>query len=41
MYKQHTLTIIFIKLYVKIDVFQNLLLRKRKTQEDEISNHFI
>ena len=29
---------IFIKLSVKMDVFQNLLLRKRKTQEDEISN---
>ena len=29
---------IFIKLSVKMDVFQNLLLRKRKTQEDEISD---
>ena len=28
------LIIIFIKLSVKMDVFQNLLLRKRKTQED-------
>ena len=32
------LTIIFIKLSVTMDVFQNLLLRKRKTQEDEISD---
>ena len=32
------LTIIFIQLSVTMDVFQNLLLRKRKTQEDETSD---
>ena len=32
------LIIIFIKLSVNMDIFQNLLLRKRKTQEDEMSD---